>query len=480
MRNPKIRYYLEAKSKEVNLRTKHELIMAEINYGYRSVSKSGKSRNTPFRITLEATILPKNFGDARNNYKFNEEVFKRFSRTNATIKTKMYLLETAINKLTNNYLINSITPRPDEFKNALKLELGQLEKIVKPEKTILDFVYDKIKADEESLKIGQKKGIAKGTIKSYVTLSHHIENYQIATNDVLTFSNFDENRYWNFWKVINEIYKDKIKVDNPNQKRKQPKDENGYASSAIQKNQKNLLRVLRIAKKEHSPILDLDDESLVLKDSESMKDFYINETELQKIIDSDVSFDLKLTKAKEYAIISGLTGMRCESMLDTVNIEVQTCTEDNYNFQYINSLQNKTSTEVYIPLLEPVRKILDNYGGMFPEFPANQTINEYLKDLFAYLKIDDEVILTKDKFSDDTIISKVPKSSVVSTHDFKHSFYSNLYKHKVRQSVIDNITHPDKTPKNPMAKIYNKSNRLDRAKMFVDEINKINSSIYKM
>lgn len=44
--------------------------------------------------------------------------------------------------------------------------------------------------------------------------------------------------------------------------------------------------------------------------------------------------------------------------------------------------------------------------------------------------------------------------------------------------AIDNMTHPDATPKNRMAKIYNKATMLDKAKMFVDEINKINSDAY--
>jgi len=48
MRNPKIRYYLEAKSRGVSLRGNNELIMAEINYGYSKILKNGKKRNIPF------------------------------------------------------------------------------------------------------------------------------------------------------------------------------------------------------------------------------------------------------------------------------------------------------------------------------------------------------------------------------------------------------------------------------------------------
>ena len=47
----------------------------------------------------------------------------------------------------------------------------------------------------------------------------------------------------------------------------------------------------------------------------------------------------------------------------------------------------------------------------------------------------------------------------------------------MKASVIDSITHPDKAPTNPMALIYNRADMLDKAKMFVDEINKIDSEI---
>ncbi|GAA4951723.1 hypothetical protein GCM10023314_26440 [Algibacter agarivorans] len=480
MRNPKIRYYLEAKYSDINQRTRQELIMAEINYGYSVIDKNGNKRNKPFRITLEATIQPKNFGLSKENYKFDEEVFKRFSKSNATIKTKMHLMETAINKLTNNYLVSGEVPTPEDFKKALKIELGQIKVVNEVQQTILDFVYSKIKSDEENLQISQKKGISEGTIKCYRTLSHHIENYQIATGDILTFGNFDDSKYWIFWRVLNDIFKDKIELKNPNQPRKQRKNKNGYTSNALQRYQKNLLAVLRLAKKKYSIALDLDDETLTLEDSESMKDFYVDEVELQKIINTDVSFDVKMQRAKEYSIVSSLTGLRFGSMEDIINKDVQIYSDDGYDFKYVHSKHFKTNTEVCIPLLKPVIDIINSHGGKFPRFTNNPTINEDLKSLFNYVKINDLVTLTRVTFNDGTIIEKVPKSEAISTHDFKSSFYSNLYKRKLKASIIDNITHPDRAPKNPMARIYNKTDMLDKAKMFIDEINKINSEIYKM
>ncbi|CAA0223510.1 conserved hypothetical protein [Tenacibaculum maritimum] len=480
MKTPVIRYYLESKSKDVEKRELLESIMVEVNYGYKLIGSNGKGRNKPFRLALKAMILPKDFGKKENNFIYDDAVFKRYSRKNNTIKVKMGFLEKAIYELENHYVVNRIMPKPEEFKKALKVKLygEQGHEII--EQTILDFVYNKIKRDEDNLQIKQKKSIRESTIKSYRTLSHHLENYQIVTGDVLKFSTFNEAKYWVFWNVLNNIFKGKISVKNPNQPRKQRTDINGYSASSLQKHQKNLLRVLRLAKKEYELVLDLEDESLTLKNSESMKDFYVSELELQKIINTDVSHDFKLQRAKEYSIISGLTGMRFESMFDSVNETIKVCEEDGFNFKYIHSKQNKTKTEVYIPLLKPIQDILEKYDGKFPKFPINQTINEDLKELFEYLEIDEIVTITKETYSDGTVIKRVPKYERISAHDFKHSFYSNLYTYKVRQSVIDDITHPDRVPKNAMAKVYNRANMLDKAKMFVTEINKINSNIYKL
>ena len=73
-----------------------------------------------------------------------------------------------------------------------------------------------------------------------------------------------------------------------------------------------------------------------------------------------------------------------------------------------------------------------------------------------------------------------PLHEVITAHDTKKTFYTNLFNNKVNPEAIDNLTHPDKAPKNPMAKVYNRATMLDKAKMFVDEILKINSTIYRM
>jgi len=481
MKQPKIRYFLESKSSNREERILPELIMVEVSYGYARITKIGIRRNVPFRISLQVSTLPSKFGLIENNFKYDDEVFKKANKNNNTIKNKMLVLEEGINKLTSKYDIERTLPTPNEFKLALEKYLGRVAILKLPQQTILEYFYNKIdKAIEDSDK-SKKNSITGGTIKIYKTISHHIENYQIATNEVLTFEDFDEIKYWKYWDVLDDIVKGEIVVFNPNQPKKRRTTEYGYLINSLRKYQVAFIGTLKKALKEGNKMpLDVYDENLIVEKKEASKSIYVTEEELQKIITTDVDFDYKMQRAKDYMIMGCLTGMRFESMFDTKNAKIELFDDNGYNFEYIHSKQNKTSTEVYIPLLAPVKNVLKKYNNKFPIVKSNAVINTDIKKLFKHLKIDSLEDVTYITFRNGTVNLKNPKHEIITTHDCKKTFYTNLFNNGMSTTAIDNMTHPDATPKNRMAKIYNKSTMLDKAKMFVDEINKINSSIYKM
>lgn len=481
METPRIRYYLENQKRLLTEdRNKKEPIMVEINYKYVRFDKKGKKRYVPFRISLKGSILPERFGLVSSNFKFDNDVFKKATRNNASIRTKISRLEIAIDKLVDRYELKEVVPSPEKFKNDLLIELGRNKKIEEQEKGILDYLYEKINKGEKDSTLNKRNSLSLNTIKTYKTVSHLIENYQIATKEILTFENFDKDKYWNFWDILNDILNDEIKISNPNQPRKQIKQDYGYLVSTVRKYQSTLIRTMKDALEDNIVMtLNVFDKNLILEKSEASKDIYVTENELLKIIEFNVGDDEEMKMAKEYFIIGSLTGMRYESMRDTKNSKVETYAEEGYNFEYIHSKQNKTSTEVFIPLLALVKDILAKTNNEFPEVKSNPVINARLKKLFKFLEIDSLEDVTLKTYRSGEIKLKKPKYEIVTTHDCKKTFYTNLYKNKVNPTAIDNITHPDATPKNRMAKIYNKTNMLDKAKMFVDEIYKIESEIYK-
>lgn len=477
MKNIKTRYYLEPKAKNVDERTKPELIMAEISYGYSIVNSQGIKRHKPVRYSLQENILPSKFGIKETKFKFDEAIFKKATSSNSTVKTKMLQFEGALNEIANEYISKREVPTPAELTIRLTSKL-RTEMDVVPKLSILDYLLTKIEKETENSGKSMKKSKRINTIKTYVTVSHLIENYQIATNEKLLFEDFTEAKYWQFWDVLDDILKDKIKVAHYNQKRKQRKQSYGYLVVSIRKHQKTLLTTLKEATKESFKIpLDVYNPNLILKDVGATKDFYVETVLIKQIIEADVAFDRKLQIAKDYFVIASLTGMRYESMVEAQRAEIQTCNDGKYNFDFIHSVHNKTSTQVYIPFLKPVQEIV-NRNGKFPYVPSNPEINEYLKLLFRHLRLNRLENVTKVTYRSGIISTKEHMSDLISTHDCKGTFYSNLIALNVSEAAIDNITHPDRKPKNPMARVYNKTNMLTKAKLFVDEIVKIDCDVY--
>lgn len=477
MKNIKKRYYLEPKATKVEDRIKPELIMAEINYGYATITPKGQKRHKPTRFSLQVSIKPSCFGKPETNFKFDEEIFKKATKNDATVRNRMLNFETALSEIESAHVLARTTPTPQQLKESLTEKLRP-DVIKAPKDNVLSYLYRKI--EKEKSDSGKSKKTSKGlnTIKTYVTVSHLIENYELATNTKLMFEALDNDKYWHIWDVLDDILKGKIEVNNPNQPKKQRKQPNGYLVTSIRKYQKALITTLRQANKDGFKMpLDLSDADLILNDVEASKDFYIEVNELIKIISTDVSFDPDLQSAKDYLIIACMTGLRYESMEELNGMNIEHFRDDKYNFKYIHSKHNKTKTEVFIPLLKPVIEIV-GLENMLPIVADNATTNKNLKKLFENVGLKRLVKLTKVTYRNGIITSTVPISNLISTHDCKGTFYSNLYQLGVSEAVIENITHPDRKPKNAMARVYNKTTMLEKAKMFVNELNQVQSEIY--
>ncbi|MDT0643319.1 phage integrase SAM-like domain-containing protein [Zunongwangia sp. F363] len=481
MKPPKFRFYLEPKNKDPKERTEEELIMVSISYGYSKKQANGKNRAIPCRIAVEAKMKPSNFGRIETGYKFDPNVFQRYSRSNRTIENKMNRIKEEVWKLESKYVSEGKMPTPEELKEELLVRLKRKERTDVMSVSILEFLKEDIKRYESGTGRNSVDRIKENTIKTYRTLKTLLEEYQITTGKTIYFDGFDEDYYWNFWDVTDEILRGVREVDNPNRSKRQTKNKNGYSVNSIRKYQDAFIKTLNRAKEQgFKSSLDTTKKGLKLPGADSSKNIFVTISELKQIIKADVSYDNSLQTAKDYIIISCLTGMRYQSMSDTSTQQIELYVATSYNFKYILSRQAKTGTEVYMPLLKPVRQILESYDGVFPKWPANGTINKKLKQLFELIGIDamSEEKITTYKFGE--IIKKRPKYELISAHDGRKSFISNLEELKVNRDVVDQMTHPDKKPKNPMRKIYDKRDLISKAKDFVDEVSKLDCDLYKL
>lgn len=471
----KVRYLLnDSKFKKEN-EIKKQLVYAEISGAFcRYIG--AKRIYDKFQVSLEANILPKDFGivNKNNNYVFDEAIFNKYSLSNKNVKTKIGLLQLALNEVESYFTINDIEPSAAEFKTELFIKLKRTKRKIKRTVTILEFLTEKIKEFKSNIGSGEKNEIKNNTIKSYVTLSKYIVKYQTVKNVILTFSNFTEITYKDFWIVQDKILRGNISIPKLEGERKQKIQSYGFLINGIVKYQKTFIAVLGMAKKANIEIaIDTTNENLVLKETENSKDIYINEIELQKILDYK-PLSKEVQTAKDYTILSSMSGMRFESMTDAYGVEIETFKEGIHNFHYIHSKQNKTQTECIIPLFKPALEILETYNNCFPKFSDNATVNEGLKVLFDLAGVKASAVLTLNTFRGGVLKEKTTVNEIISTHDLRKSFATNLFLKKVSQNQIDNVTHPDKQPDKKMSKVYNKAGLLDLAILFVDEVQRVN------
>ena len=475
MKKPIIRYYLKAKSKNPNDRTKEELIQAKVQANFKEVIDCKVIYNR-FFVSLKSTIKPKNFGLIKDNFNFNEDIFNNFSKSNKGVKTAMQLFEGKVDELYSNYLLNDINPTSKQFKNDLLIQLGRKKREVKKVYTILNYLNKKIEYFESIKGSSRKDEISENSIKPYRTLAHYIERYELYANSKLTFQNLDEKLYWEFWNFQDEVLKGNIKLPKKEGKKSGTISQNGFMISSIRKYQKTLFRCLKMAQKEGIIIsLNINNSDLILEDKPNAKDIYINEEQLTKIYNHQATNE-NIQLAKDYVVLASLTGVRYESMEIAHEQKIAHYSDESYNFNYIHSFQNKTQTEVYIPLFRPVRETLAKYNNKFPHFPQNAVMNKLIKELFKEVGIKATAITTSHYYKNGIVKAIKQVSDLVTTHDLRKSFVTKKTKKNVSEVLIMNTTHPNSKPKHAMTTIYNKTTLLDNAKKFYDEVNQIKQS----
>lgn len=474
MRQPKIRYVLEPKSKKISERTNPEKVTAVISFGY-AESIGERTKYKPFKISTEASVLPSDFGDAKTNFKYDKDLLNSNKR-NQGLKTIINLINNSVDKLYSNYNIIGANPRPSEFKNELLINLNRQKRQNVTKHSILEFLNKKIVYFEGLIEGSQKDKIKENSIKPYRTLARYIVEYQTIRSVVLTFEDFNISTYNDLWIVQDDILRGLIPCPKIEGYKKRTISKYGFLSNSILKYQKTLVRLHILAKKAKIKInLDIDDENLLLEETESSKELYIDELNIKKIINY-VPQSEEMEMARNYTVLACFLGMRYESMMELSKSEIQLskCGQ----FYFVHSKQNKTNTECFVPILKPVMEIYKKNEDSFPSFSDNATMNLLIKRLFTEAGIVTKLSITLHTFRCGTKTIPKTANNVITTHDFRSSFKSNLAD-KISDEVIENILHPAKKRKTS-AKVYDRRDIEAKAKAFYLELTEKNKlELYK-
>jgi len=162
---------------------------------------------------------------------------------------------------------------------------------------------------------------------------------------------------------------------------------------------------------------------------------YLNETELLKLYDLDLSNNPKLDKIRDLFILGCWTGLRFS---DYSNIDPRDIQGD-----YLKIKTQKTKQLVVIPILGYVQKILEKYNGKtennLPPSISNQKMNEYLKDLGKLAEFN-ELIQQEYTKGGKSMVKNTRKYLLITTHTARRSFATNMYKRRVPTLSIMAIT----------------------------------------
>ncbi|WP_339695869.1 tyrosine-type recombinase/integrase [uncultured Marixanthomonas sp.] len=164
---------------------------------------------------------------------------------------------------------------------------------------------------------------------------------------------------------------------------------------------------------------------------EEVTNIYLNEKEIQKLLDIDLSNNLKRQTIRDLFVIGCYTGLRFG---DFKQINQKNISNDRLKIK-----TQKTGKYVVIPFHPIVKDIINKYDGKLPRSYCNNIINTELKALGRLAKFNENVIQVR-MHGTERKETKYKKWQLISTHCARRSFATNLFKQGFPAISIMKIT----------------------------------------
>lgn len=154
---------------------------------------------------------------------------------------------------------------------------------------------------------------------------------------------------------------------------------------------------------------------------EEVDNIYLNQADLKRIADLDLSQESRLDKVRDAFLIGCYTGLRFSdfSQLKPENISADR--------KKLTVVTQKTGLKVTIPLHPTVLAILIKYELTPPRVPSNQKFNDYLKELGQLAELTELIQTTRTK-GGLRVTRTIKKWELVTSHTARRSFATNAYK----------------------------------------------------
>ena len=406
--------------------------MATIKAFIRTSTKEKKFVNVRFRLTdgrnvqlfhkSEIKVSPNDFDPKKEKIKakiiFDAKLRKSIDDSISDRKkliSKLYLLAPDKSELTSVWLENVIDRELNPEKYTVNEELEPAKK------TLLAHVADFIsKAPDKKMKETNRL-IANSTIKSYKSNQNRLIAFlKFKRREDLLLSEIDEKFYHDYIDFLTKRTRTikQVRGVEVNEVRQ-------YANNTIGEATKTLKTMISDVKG-----LDIDlKEFYVLK--EDVDNVYLNEEELQKIKDLDLTEQPALDRVRDWFLLLSWTGSRFSDIekIDPANIKNN----------MITYRQQKTNKKVVIPVHNVVEEILQKYNYQMPEIISNQKFNDYIKQVCKLAGIDGVESITR-TVGGKLVTETKPKYELISSHTCRRSFCTNMYRRGLDTLMIRSIS----------------------------------------
>ena len=339
---------------------------------------------------------------ARENRSFNE--YPEFN-------TYLDKLETETQNYYRKCFNDGFIPETDDIRKYLDRFVTYRTQLEPKEKKITFFEFFQIAIDEKIIRLKPN------TIKAHKSTLKNLKVYATERHINLDFENITIEFFYNFMEFMYSP----------------PREFSlNYASKIIEVIKQNLSEAT-----ERGYNNNLAFRSRVFNiQSEKVDDIYLNETELKKIFNLDLSDKPKgYNTVRDLFLIGCYTGLRFS---DWEKVRKDQIIYEN-NQAFISVTTEKTTTKIKIPLHYVVQDTLKKYPDKLPVSLSSQKTNEYLKEIGALACIDNLQILSKSKAGKRVDVEQ-QKYKYIETHTARRSFATNAYLSGVDTLLIMNIT----------------------------------------
>jgi len=249
----------------------------------------------------------------------------------------------------------------------------------------------------------ENKKVSNKSIFIYNRVYRLLRDFEFDTNERVAFERFNEEFSVLFRKYLEE--------------------QKGFSPNTIRKYFKVVRMVLNKAETEDYHINRLFKSEDFMPSGEEVFDIALTYEDVEALRKYDFSHNKRLEKVRDLFVVGCFTGLRFSDLSELG--------KEHLNGNFFTIVQKKTKKKnplpINIPILEPVREILEKYNYKLPNDISNQKMNEYLKEMAKETNLFNELVTyNRTKAGKAETVSN-PRHQEITTHTARRTYCTMCY-----------------------------------------------------